>query len=382
MALSTLACNVSSIIQPIVPTVEPTRVLAPTFTPTPDTVAPLIVVTPPRDGSPGVIIIQPTIDADKVVVQIPPTETPIPPPATPVPQDQVVPPPPVSVETPQPPVVTTPGAVLPTPTPELPPTPTFTPSPTATPYILVESGYVALRLGPGIEYPLVAQLGPSIPIAVVSRNTEGSWYEICCVNGYSVWVAATHVRLVNDISQTPLVVAPPPPAPTPTYTPTWTPTVTLTPTSTPYPFERAIGPQFFPTENQFLTLWAYLFVGTLTDPARPEEPVPGYCVDVKFEGFDRTGTNASQPSTDKVEYNLPEGWAGRVKYNFKYEFRPPDPKKENPLTTDTPLTLLGTGTWTAFVTDCAGHQLSEPITFTTSPGNPNREVYVGWVRTH
>ena len=111
----------------------------------------------------------------------------------------------------------------------------FTPAPTSTPFILVESGYVALRTGPGPDYPLVAQLGPNIPIAIISRNPQGTWYEICCVNGFSVWVAASHVRVVNDPGGAPLVVAQGPPSPTPSFTPTWTPTVTPTPTSTPYP---------------------------------------------------------------------------------------------------------------------------------------------------
>ncbi len=213
-------------------------------------------------------------------------------------------------------------------------------------------------------------------MAIIGRNTEGTWYEICCVNGFSVWVPTTHVRMVNDASQAALVVAQPPPTSTPTFTPTWTPTITPTPTSTPYPFERAIGPQFFPTGNEFLTIWAKLFVGTLPT----EEAAPGYCVDVKFEGFDRPGTNDRRPSFDHFEFSASPGAGNRVDYNFKYEYKPPDPKTIDPNTTDTRLTLLGTGTWIMYVSDCAGHQLSEEITFTTNPSNPNREIYVGWVR--
>jgi hypothetical protein len=223
---------------------------------------------------------------------------------------------------------------------------------------------------------LVAQLGPNIPIAIISRNPEGTWYEICCVNGFSVWVASSHVRVVNDPGGAPLVVALGPPSPTPSFTPTWTPTVTATPTSTPYPFERAIGPQFFPTDNQFLTIWVKLFIGT----PPTEVPAAGYCVDVKFEGFDRPNTNVDQASKDVFEWSAPQGAGNRVQYNYKYEYTPPDPKATNPNTTDTRLTALGTGTWTTFVTDCAGRQLSDAVTFTTSPSNPNREIYVGWVR--
>lgn len=396
IVLSALGCNVSELLTPATPTPPPTRTLAPTWTPTPETMPPLIVVTPPQGATPGVIIIQPTVDADKIIVQVPATDTPIPPPTptpsvTPTPApvepgqtEQVPPPLPGEYTTPTSPAQ--PGApgeiVLPTPTPvapptpTLPPTPTFTPAPTATPFIYVESGYVALRTGPGPDYPLVAQLGPNIPIAIVSRNTEGTWYEICCVNGYAVWVAASHVRVVNDPAGLRLVVAASPPAPTPSFTPTWTPTVTPTPTSTPYPFERAIGPQFFPTDNQFLTIWAKLFIGT--PPL--EQPAAGYCMEVKFEGLGRPNTNVDRPSSDVFEWSAPQGAGNRVQYNLKYEYTPPDPKAANPTTTDTRLTLLGTGNWTMYVTDCAGHQLSDAVAFTTSPSNPNREIYVGWVR--
>ncbi len=385
VALLTMGCNAGSLAGLLVattPTPVPTRALAPTFTPTPEALAPLIVVTPPQGGTPGVIIIQPTVEGDKIIVAIPPTDTPTPlPTTTPIPGALPTQQPPAEPGQPVSPLpVDTPAGVVPSPTP-LPtdtpvPTPTYTPAPTATPFILVESGYVALRSGPGPEYPLVAQLGPGIPIAIIGRNPQGTWYEVCCVNGFSVWVAASHVRVVNQPDAVPLVVANPPPPPTPTFTPTWTPTVTPTPTATPYPFERAIGPQFFPSDNQFLTVWVKLFIG---QPPL-EQPAAGYCVDVKFEGFDRPNTNVDQASWDYFDWSAPQGAGNRVQYNYKYEYMPPDPKATNPNTTDTRLTLLGTGTWSVFVTDCAGNQLSDAATFTTAPSNPNREVYLGWVR--
>ena len=404
----TLGCSATNLLQPATPTAPPTRVLSPTFTPTPQALQPLIVVTPPRDGTPGVIIIQPTIEADRIVVAIPPTDTPVPviintpstvlgavpgapivttpsvpllPTTTPRPLESLLP---GGVPVPEE-KATVPGGLIPTatripgqPPTETPiPTMTFTPAPTATPFVVVESGYVALRTGPGVEYPLVAQLGPNIPIAIIGRNPEGTWYEICCVNGFSVWVTAASVRVSNGTEQVALVVAQAPPSPTPTFTPTETSTETPTPTVTPYPFEQAIGPQFFPTDNQFLTIWTKLFVGT----PPTEDPAPGYCVDVKFEGIDRPNTNVDLPSFDHFEWSAPPGAGNRVQYNNKYEYTPPDPKTLDPNTTDTRATLLGTGNWTIFVTDCAGHQLSNAITFTTNPSNPNREIYVGWVRT-
>jgi hypothetical protein len=152
--------------------------------------------------------------------------------------------------------------------------------------------------------------------------------------------------------------------------------VTPTPTATPYPFERAIGPQFFPTNNEFLTIWAKLFVG----PEPDEDPAPGYYLEVLFEGFDRPNTNVEEPSGERFEFSAPPGAGNRVKYNYKYEYTPPDPKSIDPESKSTRAQLLGTGTWTVYITDGSGNQLSDPITFTTAPNNPNREIYIGWRR--
>lgn len=386
----TMGCAFTDLVAPPTPTAVPTRTLAPTFTPTPEALLPLVVVTPPRDGTPGVIVIQPTIDGDQIIIAIPPTDTPTPPPTeTPTPTPTL--PPLEQTATAAVLVAQLTAAAQPGQTPPFQfPTPTFTPipsetptpGPTPTPFIIVESGFVALRTGPGVQYPLVAQLGPGIPIAIIGRNTEGTWYEVCCVNGASVWVAASHVRVVNETQQVALVVAQPPPTFTPTFTPTATPTETLTPTATPFPFERAIGPQFFPTQNDFLTIWAYFFVGVLNDVNRPEEPAEGYFLEVRFRGFDRPNTSAERPSTNTIEYSAPLGAGNRVKYNYKYEFSPPSEPTPAPgeIATPRPCDLLGQGAWQVWVRDGAGNQLSDVVEFSTDCNNPNREVYLGFVR--
>src|SRR5690606_33384678 len=150
--------------------------------------------------------------------------------------------------TPEPTVTPTPVPLIPTET----PTPTLTP----TPFVLVQSGLVALRTGPGLEYPLLAQLGPEIPVAVIGRTEDFTWLEICCVSGQTLWVVATHVQVNNDVTTIPVSVAPPAPPATATPLPTETSTPTPTPTATLAPFERAIGPQFFPTSNEYITIWA------------------------------------------------------------------------------------------------------------------------------
>src|SRR5690606_22870590 len=138
----------------------------------------------------------------------------------------------------------------------------------------------------------------------------------------------------------------------------------------------------FPTENQFLTIWSYFFVGELNNATKPEEPAEGYFLEVKFNGFDRPNTNTERPSTNTIEFSAPLGAGNRVKYNYKYEYRPPTQPTPVPgeLATPRPCDLLGQGTWTAWVRDGAGNQLSDVVQFTTDCNNPNREVYLGFVR--
>ena len=399
------------------PTPVPTRVPAPTFTPTPDFIEALIVVTPPTAGTPGVIVIPPGVDP-RSVIPLPPTvtptvtDTPLPtakpqptattPPSTPTPAaasplstpigGQVplptntllpgVTPTPIGGLVPLPTNTLLPG-VTPTPsdTPTITPTPTLSPTTTMTPtpFVMVVAGLVSLRNGPGPDYPLVAQLGPDIPVAIIGQNPEGSWYQICCVNGGSVWVAKTHVEAHNDTSGVTLVLSDSPPTPTPTPTPTETPTITPTPTATAYPFQIIEGPLYFPTSNEQLTIWV-----KIVGPGG--NALPGYFVKVEFRNktdgstFEgRPNTKGEAPSTDYLEYNVPPGPASgnRVQFNYKFEFLPPDPKADNPDSTLTRASVID-GYWRIYLTDGSGTQLSNAVEFSTLSGNTNREIYVGW----
>ena len=367
-----LGCSSLSLVEQaaLVSTPISTRQPVPTFTATPDVLKPLIVITPPNNGTPGVIIIPANVTPNLIFPALPTaTPTPIPLPETPTHT-------PIPTETPI-------------------PTPTFTP----TPFVVVEAGSVSMRLGPGANYPLVAALAPNIPVAITGKNTQGDWLQICCVNSASVWVAASHVRVVNDISQVQFFTGDPAP------TPTFTPTPTETPTATPYVylFERTEGPLYFPTNNDFLTIWVLLYVGPGTvEPSNPiNDPAPGYFLEVQFADnlapdvfFDRPNTNIELPSFDapdpppptpewKFHWTAVSGAGNRKAYNYKYEHRPYNPPRASyPGATNTPTLpeLLGRGIWKVWVKDGAGNQLSEPVIFATDPFNPNREVYIAWRR--
>lgn len=365
-----LGCSSASLLEPGPAAATPlsSRQPVPTFTPTPEVLKPLIVITPSDGGTPGVIV-------------LPPNVTP----------NLIFPPPPTATLTDTPPPPTPTFTPVPTETPI--PTPTFTP----TPFVIVESGLVNMRQGPGANYPLVAPLAPNIPVTIVGRNTLGDWYQICCVNGGNAWVPATHVRVVNDVSAVQLMSADPAP------TPTFTPTATETPTATPYiyPFERAEGPLFFPSNNEFLTIWALLYVGDFPPGDLRNDPAPGYFLEVEFADalapdvyFDRPNTNEELPSFDapipdpsnpewKFHWTADKGAGNRKPYNYKYEhlpFNPPRPEYVGATSTPTPIQLIGTGNWKVWVKDGLGNALSEPVIFSTAPSNNNREVYIAWRR--
>lgn len=377
LLVSLPACSVGDLLPRPTATPPPTRTPAPTFTRPADGVG-VVIVTPQPLQTPGVIVVPPGVDP-RTLIPVPPTET-----STATPTNTATPVPDVpDAGTVAPDLTGIPLSPLATPTPTFPPTstPTATPTPTqtSTPFAQVASGLANLRSGPGIDYPLVAQLGPDIPVAIVGQNPEGTWFQICCVNGESVWVAKTHVEAVNDASGVAPVLSSAPPAPTLTPTPSPTPTITPTPTATPYPFQVSWGPLFFPTNNELLSIWA-----KIEGPAG--EPLSGYYLQVEFRNRedgssfeDRPNTKGEEPSSDRYQFNVPAGDASgnRVEYNYKYEFLAPDPAVDNPATTETRLTLID-GYWRMYVVDGSGRQLSDAIEFNTLLGNNNREVYVAW----
>ncbi len=63
-----------------------------------------------------------------------------------------------------------------------------TPTPAATPGLKVEEDLVNVRLGPGTTYGLAGTVNSGETYAIVGRNAEGTWWQICCVNGKEVWV--------------------------------------------------------------------------------------------------------------------------------------------------------------------------------------------------
>lgn len=143
-----------------------------------------------------------------------------------------------------------------TPTPTLFPTPTPTPipptpTPSATPYVISAGEFsVNVRLEPGTgDVPVIGVLGVDQDLAIVGKNPDGTWWQVCCMDGQTGWVFTEVVQAIGPLEGVPIApefgeesgTTPTVPATTdtpvtiPTATPTATSiaTATLTPTAPP-----------------------------------------------------------------------------------------------------------------------------------------------------
>jgi hypothetical protein len=111
-------------------------------------------------------------------------------------------------------------------------------APAVTPSLKVETDIINVRSGPGTDYGLVGSANLGESFAIVGRNADGSWYQICCVNGQQGWVSADFTDENNE-ELAPLVEAPTAPQPVaaaPTTAPAAQPTAApAEPAATPAP---------------------------------------------------------------------------------------------------------------------------------------------------
>ena len=249
------------------------------------------------------------------------------------------------------PTATPTATIIPTTTPTpLPPTPTITPTPVAQVRIVSESANV--RNGPGLVYPVIGSVTQGETYHVTGANATGTWWRICCLGeSKEGWVRSDLVEISGDLNQIPVITVPTPtPRPTATATP-------IPPTPTPgLGFYQGVGPIFMPTNNDWLTLWVKVYGGT-----GEGYPVSGWRMEVKRNGV---VVATSEPSLPYFQWSAPpdQEFGNRVQYNLKLEIFQP-----------------GQAEWEAYLIDGGGVRRSPVITFTTSPTNPNREIYIGFL---
>ena len=262
--------------------------------------------------------------------------------------------------TPTPTPIDTP-APTPTFTPPLPPT--ETPTPTPAPYILVVAPIVNVRQGPSVAYPIVGQVRKDEQYPLVGRNDTQSWWQICCVDGFQVWITSQLTAPGGPVDTVPVAFAPElPPTPFPTNT-----SIPTEPTPTPGPTWRfwvSEGPEQWDTSNPWLTIWVKAYVGSYPNPV----PVPGVRMKVL-----RNGVDVSKPdlTSDRFQWSAPFvesdplAYGNRREYNLKYEYVPE----------------AGDAEWTVLLVDGSGNPISQEAKFQTGVGARNSEVYLSFFDT-
>ena len=109
--------------------------------------------------------------------------------------------------------------------------PTVGPQPT--PFVVVQTDTLNVRMGPGADFPIVGQLAGGQTVGLIGRNEAADWLVICCVDGKPGWVVARLVQTDADVMALPVGIVPTP-APTATPRPRIAATATPVPT-TPAP---------------------------------------------------------------------------------------------------------------------------------------------------
>jgi uncharacterized protein YgiM (DUF1202 family) len=191
---------VNSLVEYPTPTPRPQLALRPTFTPT------VVPTAPPPAGdetsapSEGATQIDTPIpeqsDSAQALQQVElPTATQEPPPPT---------------ATPEPP---TPTPEPPTATPE---PPTATPEPK--PEVVVSNPRVNVRNGPGATFDVLGQVLQGERLEIIGRDQNGQWWQICCFQGQTGWLADEVVSAEGPLES--VALAADLPTPTPEVTPT------------------------------------------------------------------------------------------------------------------------------------------------------------------
>ncbi|HSN74810.1 MAG TPA: SH3 domain-containing protein [Anaerolineae bacterium] len=330
---------VNSLVEYPTPTPRPQLALRPTFTPTPvptDTPA-VPTETPAAAESQPADVAETTPAGQEVAAQS---------------LEQVA----LPTATPEPPAPTdTPTPEPPTPTPE-PPTPTPTPTPEPKPEVVVTNPRVNVRSGPGATFPVLGQVLQGERLEIIGRDEGSQWWQICCFQGQTGWLADEVVRAEGPLEAVALAAAPP------------TPTLEATPTAEAV----AVAPP--PAEGDFLfglteeTTYPfsqdYLRVGVKANDDE-DTPLAGFYLRVVNE---TTGQQWLSPATGSGP------WRGTAPSVDFADFR-----QANLIYDTRGQSALAGNSFALWLVDGAGRQVS-PVVRYSQDDDPFRWLYVVWTQ--
>lgn len=234
--------------------------------------------------------------------------------------------------------------------PQAPPTPAA-PVPTGA-KVIISDPLVNVRSGPGLDFEVVTIAERGQEFDILTRDQLGEWWEICCVEGESVWVIDSLVETTGPIDAVPTFGQQPAPAQPAPVQPAPAAAQPAAPAPQQGVFDLKDQEQF--AESELVRIFMYVYSGT--------EALPNYTARVRYNGTDLP--------VDALSFGGQPG--------FTWPFQDPRQRSQN---WKAEFTNIGpAGTWEVQLLDAQGQPVGPPATFTLAQGDPNQELYVRYER--
>ena len=234
------------------------------------------------------------------------------------------------------------------------------------PKAIINGVLVNLRTGPDTNYAIVAEVERGTEFDIVGKDEIGSWWQVCCYEDREVWVIDTFVDTIGAVDTVRAVAnipppepagqanVAPPPAPTPVPPPTAPPPPpTAAPPAAPeFGFDLEASEQFPETNVMRVFLFAH----------DGQDGLEGYSLKVT--------KNGTELSVGEKTFGPQPGFTwpiadGRQRFqNMKAEFPGESPA----------------GTWEVQLIDSGGSPVGPPATFDLTANEPERELYVRYLK--
>ena len=180
-----------------------------------------------------------------------------------------------------------------------------------TPHAIVQAESLNVRIGPGTTYPILGRVVAEDTLAIVGRNEAGDWWQVCCLEERTGWVAASLVE-AHAAAEVPVITGIPTPPPTVPPPPTAVPEASAPPTAAPPGVAyivKSVRLKSVGEDAQSCTGGDHNILVIVEDAAG--NPVDGVRVREVFSNrILVTGTQGKGPG--RVEYDIYRGGGGQV----------------------------------------------------------------------
>ncbi len=222
--------------------------------------------------------------------------------------------------------------------------------------MVISNPRVNVRSGPGADFPVLGQVLQGQRLEIVGRDQDGQWWQICCFEGQTGWLAAEVVSAEGPLET--VALAADLPTPTPEATPTAAAAaVALPPASGDFLFGLT-------EETTYPFNQDYLRVGVKAND-NDDTPLAGFYLRVLNE---TTGQQWLSPATSGGPW---QGTAPSVDFA--------DYRQANLIYDTRGKSTLAGNSFALWLVDGAGRQVSPIVRFTQND-DQFRWLYIVWTQ--